>query len=160
MKKTCVLVILLILSGNPVQADTIQSNDLRLDQERVAQEVDQETLDTPALVAPLFSMRDEKRLKEKQKAQTEQLTRDQGQLFSSHKGVKGNQTEKGLFQTASLRRGTQSTENETGDDSLSPGLSYRLAIGMALLLATWKTISIIQQDQKEDKAKLDQASLE
>ena len=150
MKKTCVLVILLILSGNPVQADTIQSNDLRLDQERVAQEVDQETLDTPAPVAPLFSMKDEKLLKEKQKAQTEQLTRDQGQLFSSHKGVKGNQPEKDLFQTASLRRGTQSTENESHDESLSLGLFYLLAIGMALLLAIWKTVSILRQDQKED----------
>ena len=150
MKKTCVLVILLILSGNPVQADTIQSNDLRLDQERVAQEVDQETLDTPSLVAPLFSMKDEKRLKEKQKAQTEQLTRDQGQLFSSHKGVKGNQPEKGLFQTASLRRGTQSTENESHDDSLSPGLFYLLAIGTVLLLASWKTISIVQKKETDD----------
>ena len=160
MKEICVLTIILALSGNAVSADTIQSNDLRLDQDRVAQEVDQEHLDTPALVAPLFSMKDEKVLKEKQKEETEQLTRDQGQLFSSHKGVKENQPVKELFQSASLRRGTQSTENESHDESLSPGLFYLLAIGMALLLAIWKTVSILQQNQKEDESKLDQASLE
>ena len=145
-------ILLLILFTTPlVQADEIESNHLRLSEERVAIDKEEARLEETKLMAPLFSSKDEEKLKLSQSNQDKQLDQYQGQLFSGIKLTDKKDQGKALFTQEVTSRPLDPSAKEKAFSLFSPALLYLYLSLFLLGLASYGTYYYLKKENLIDE---------